>query len=406
MRRVAMIVLSQYPGDPRVRREAEALGRAGIPVDVICYRNPDQPAREQIGTVRVHRIMRVRDKTTIVRYLFFSQGFGFAAAYHLTRLWQAAKPAVVQVHNLPDHLVFAALVPRACGTPVVLDLHDLTVELFESKWSGGKARALIPLVKLVERASCAFASRLITTSVGFRDRLVGRGIAADKVTLVLNSADNNIFYRPDDGVSARDARRGAVLEAPRIVYHGTIAHRFGVHVLIEAIALLKQRGLRPILRLNGKYDSDYRRALEDLIAARGLAADVELGGYILHEEIREMLGDMDIGAIPYLQDSFMDLALSTKSFEYVAMGLPVVASRVASMTALFSDEALRFSTPGDAADLADQIEYFCRTPAAREAWPRQADREYAPIAWPAMEDRYVGLMTGLMPADGGREQRQ
>lgn len=390
-----MVVLSQYPGDPRVRREAEALERHGVSVDVVCYRNPDQPPVEQRGLVTTHRIMTVRDKTSIARYLAFSQGFGFAAFAKLQELSRRRRYDVVQVHNMPDQLVFAALGLRLQGIPVVLDLHDLMVELFESKWRGARARLLLPVVRLVERMSCAFATRLITTSVGFRERLIERGIPAEKVELVLNAADTNIFFRPADGVLARDSRRDERLRRPRLVYHGTVARRFGVHVLIEAVANLRAQGREPSLRIHGKYDADYRRDLERLVADHGLDGAVTLGGYLTHEEIRELLYDMDVGVVPYLSDLFMELALSTKSFEYVAMGLPVVASRVAAMTSLFSDEAVRFFTPGDAGDLAAQIAYFCDDPTARRRYPDQADLEYAQIAWPVMEERYVRLMTDV-----------
>lgn len=397
MTRVSMIVLSQYPGDPRVRREAEALARHGIGVDIICYRNPDQEAVESYGLVTAHRIMTVRDKTSILRYLLFSQGFGLAAFLKLESLARRHRPALVQIHNMPDQLVFAAALQRLRGVPVVLDLHDLMVELFESKWHGARARLLLPVVKLVEGLSCRFATRLITTSEGFRKQLLSRGIPDDKVTLVLNAADNHIFYRPADGVMERQARDGTALTHPRLVYHGTVAHRFGIHVLIEAVALLRERGLHPELRIHGKYDANYRPVLERLIADRGLGDSVLLGAYLTHEEIRELLYRMDLGVVPYLRDSFMDLALSTKSFEYIAVGLPVVASRVDSMTALFSDRSLRYSEPGDAADLADQIRHLCDAPAERAELSRHADLEYAGIAWPAMEARYVSLIRSLMP---------
>jgi glycosyltransferase involved in cell wall biosynthesis len=390
-----MVVLSQYPGDPRVRREAEALARRGITVDVVCYRNPEQAPVESFGLVTAHRIVTVRDKTSILRYLAFSQGFGLAACAKLNALSRGRRFDVVQVHNMPDQLVFTALIHRLRGVPVVLDLHDLMVELFESKWSGARARLLLPVVRLVERSACGFATQLITTSVGFRDRLLARGIPAEKVTLVLNAADTNIFYRPADGVMARQSREGQCLEEPRLVYHGTVARRFGVHVLIEAMARLRERGLRPQLRIHGKYDADYRQELERLIDAHSLREAVALGDYLTHEEIRELLSDMDLGLVPYLSDPFMELALSTKSFEYVAMGLPVVASRVAAMTSLFSDASVRYFRPGDADDLAAQISFFCDEPATREQYAASADRQYAEIAWPVMEARYLGLMEAV-----------
>lgn len=394
-----MVVLSQYPGDPRVRREAEALARHGMAVDIVCFRNPGQKRREEYGLVTAHRVMLVRDKTSILRYLMFSQGFAWRAFWEVEVLARLRRPDLVQVHNMPDHLVFTAVLRRMMGTPVILDLHDLMVELFESKWSGLRARLLLPIVKVSERISCGFASKLITTSNGFQDKLLARGIPATKLTLVLNAADSNVFFRPGTGRMSRDSREGQKLISPRLVYHGTVAHRFGIHVLIEAVALLKARGFTPELRVHGKYDADYRQVLDRLIEERGLARAVTLGDYLAHEEIREMLYDMDIGVVPYLRDSFMDLALSTKSFEYVAMGLPVIASRVASMTALFTDSSLLYFEAGDAADLAGRIEQACLDPELRCSLVAQADREYAGLAWPVQEARYVGLVKSLM---GGR----
>ncbi len=395
-KRVAMVVLSQYPGDPRVRREAEALARCGVEVDILCYRNPDQSEVETFGPITAYRIMDVRDKTSILRYILFSQGFGWVASWRLFQLTRRRHHQVIQIHNMPDQLVFTATWQRLKGIPVVLDLHDLMVELFESKWEGAKARLALPLVKFVEKISCGFASKVITTSEGFRQRLLGRGIPDEKITLVLNAADSNIFYRPADGVMARHAHRGQVLEAPQLVYHGTITHRFGIHVLIQAMAILKEEGLRPSLQLHGKYDEDYRPFLENLIAELGLQEDVNLGGYLLHEEIRDLLYRMDIGVVPYLSDSFMELALSTKSFEYVSMGLPVVASEVAAMTSLFSPRAMRYFQPGDERDLAEQILQYCRNPEMREAYPAVADQEYEEVSWETMERRYTRLIGGLM----------
>jgi glycosyltransferase involved in cell wall biosynthesis len=396
LKNVAMIVMSQYPGDPRVRREAEALERRGISVDIVCFRNPGQSQIESFDGVTAYRVMAVRDKTSIVKYTLFSMSFGLIAFLKLLAMSFQRRYHLVQIHNMPDQLVFSAFFHRLFGIPVVLDLHDLMVELFESKWDERRSRIMLPLVKFIEKVSCGFANKLITTSTGFQDHLIERGIDPEKITLVLNSADNNIFYRPKKGPMARHARRGQVLTAPSIVYHGTIAHRFGIHVLIEAVALLRDRGLNPTLRLHGKYDEDYQPVLESMISHFNLGDSVHLGGYLLHEDIRDLLYDMDIGVVPYLSDSFMDLALSTKSFEYIAMELPVVASRVGSMTNLFSDSAMKYFTPDHVDDLADQIEFFCRTPEARDDFPAQADLEYAEIAWPVMESRYVDLIEELM----------
>jgi len=53
--RVAMIVFSYYPADPRPRREAEALVGKGISVDMICLRNIHETKEEVVNGVEVYR---------------------------------------------------------------------------------------------------------------------------------------------------------------------------------------------------------------------------------------------------------------------------------------------------------------------------------------------------------------
>jgi glycosyltransferase involved in cell wall biosynthesis len=91
----------------------------------------------------------------------------------------------------------------------------------------------------------------------------------------------------------------------------------------------------------------------------------------------------------------MDLALSTKTFEYVNMGLPVVASRLPSLTALFNDASIHYFAPGNAAELANAIAALCHNPTARQAYVERAARVYEKFSWPIMADRYLNLINGL-----------
>ena len=55
-RRVAILVHAVFPGDPRVRRQSDALLEAGHEVDVICLRRPGEPVESVENGVRVRRI--------------------------------------------------------------------------------------------------------------------------------------------------------------------------------------------------------------------------------------------------------------------------------------------------------------------------------------------------------------
>ena|SRR3990172_752705 len=391
MPRVGMAVFSYYPADPRVRREAEVLARAGYEVDVICLGKAGETPFERFGSITAYRVMKGTErKENLIKYFALSGAFAVLAFAKLLSLSLRHRYHLIQVHNMPDHLVFVGLLHKLAGVPVMIDLHDLTVELFESKTNGSVLGKLLPVVKFVERLSCDFADGVLTTSPGFRQKLLERGIAPKKVTLVFNSADSNLFKMPP--------RRSwnVIEEGPALLYHGTVARRFGLHVSIEAVAELRKRLPATKLLIYGKYDPAYREELIELVRRLGLEDNVEIGGYLPFEKISETIGRSDIGVVSYLNDPFMNLALSTKIFEYVCMGMPVVAARLDSIKSVFDEESIKYFNPGDPVDLAARIEEFCKDPEARKRFTERAAAEYEVVSWPVMSERYLNTVNELI----------
>lgn len=397
MNRVCMIVLSCYPNDERVRREAEALERAGVSVDIICLRDEGQSDEESFGLVTAHRVLDERPKEGIASYLLFSVRFMAAAFFKLQKLNRERDYQVIQVHNMPDFLVFAAAAQKILGRkPLVLDLHDLTVELYRSKWGGSKATFLMPMVKLMEKASCSFANELITASAGFEECLQSRGFPAEKIHLVLNTADPHIFQYHED------RRFESIEREAKLLYHGTIAHRFGLVYAIEAVKYLQETVPGTTLHIYGKYDPSCRDELDAKVRELGLEDRVFLEGFQPLETIIELINQADMGVAPYLSDVFTNLILPTKLLEYTAMGLPVVASRLEGITNVFDDMCIEFAETESARDFAGAVARLCRDPERRAQMAKNARRVVDRVSWPVMEERYVSLMKSLI--DGRRER--
>jgi glycosyltransferase involved in cell wall biosynthesis len=390
MPRVCMIVMSHYPNDERVRRQAEALEREGVPVDIICMRREDQARTDEYGLVKAHRVQSDGPKENLKDYLWLSVKFAIKAFFALQRLSWKCKYNVIQAHNMPNFLVFCAWPQRLAGRPVVLDLHDLTVELFASRWSEEKTKRLGPLLRLEEKISCAFAKRLITTSKGFEERLANRTGRPDKISLVINTPDPHIFTYQEDR-QFRPIDRGA-----RLLYHGTIKERFGLVKAIEALAMIQDRIPGSRLDLYGQYDPSYKNELTARIKALGLENQAFLHGWRSLEEIREIIREADIGIVPYLSDDFMNLALSTKTFEYTSCGLPVIASKLRPVTSIFSEDCICFSEPGSAEEIADRIVELCHDPRRRENQSRSAIKALEPMSGAVMIRRYVDLIQNLI----------
>ena len=64
---------------------------------------------------------------------------------------------------------------------------------------------------------------------------------------------------------------------------------------------------------------------------------------------------MDLGIVPYLDTPYMNLALSTKAFEYVSCGLPVCASRLEATQSVFRESSISYFDPNDIDDISEKI---------------------------------------------------
>jgi glycosyltransferase involved in cell wall biosynthesis len=352
-RHVCMVAYTHYANDARVRREAETLAAGGFHVRCLTNRSGDAPRRFTLEGVEVHEldVPKYRGKSTAA-YLRSYLRFLLTSSAACVRLLARGELDVVHVHNLPDFLVFAALVPRLAGKRVVLDIHDSVPETFATKFSG--RHLLQRALCLEERVSALVAHRVICVNHPQRDTLVARGLRPSKTFVSMNVPDPRIFVQPGS-VGVPPAPR----ETFDLVYHGTMAERLGVDLVIRAVGSLRER--IPSLRLHLWGDGD------DLAAFQSLARDLQLDrhilfnrkGYPLHE-LPDRLSRMSLGVIGNRQSVAGDLMLPVKLMEYVSLGIPVVAPRLKAIRYYFSDSMVTFYEPEDVESMAAAIfQLFC-----------------------------------------------
>jgi glycosyltransferase involved in cell wall biosynthesis len=387
MEKACMVVHSYYPADPRVRREAEALLDAGWAVEIICLRGSSQPAVEDCGGATVYRLpVRRHRGSGIAVYLLEYFVFFVLASLRLIWLHLRRRYDVIQVHTMPDFLVFVGLFPRLMGARVVLDIHDLVPELYMLKFGGNTDHPVVRITRWVERQSCAFADHVLTAGEPFRRRLIARGVPGDKVTVVMNSADPRLFsLRPPD--TYRSDGNFTVM------YHGGLFERYGLHIAVRAVAELHTRIPELQLRIYGEGEAvtSLRRLIEELRAE----SYISLGGFVPLDTIPDLVQQADVGVVPYLQNPFTDLLYPTKAFEYIAMGVPVIISRTGAILELFAEVPDLFVEPGDVNDLALRILELYQNRARRIQLGDAAQRVYAPHTWERQRQAYLLLMGQL-----------
>jgi glycosyltransferase involved in cell wall biosynthesis len=384
--RLCMVVHSPYPvGEPRVAREAAAAIDAGYEVEVVAMQRPGEPTHEVVDGALVIRLPvdHVRGagvSRVVLEYLFFTAlATGVVAKRSLTRRYD-----IVHVHNPPDFLIVAAVIPRVLGSRVIFDIHDPSPEMFAMRFPGRAGTGASLILRQLERAATAFADAVITVHHPYLRELVARGTPAHKVTVVLNSIDERLL----------PAARPRMHAALRIVYHGTVTPAYGVELLVDACARLVRHGVDLQLEITGAGDSipDLRRR----VASLGLSDCVVIEDkYLPHRAVLERVNGASVGVIPNLPTSLNRFALSSKLFEYVALGIPVVAASLPTIREYFSDDELQFFEPGNPASLAAALLAVTHDPSRAEMQARQARTRYEAYRWEVSAREYVRILDCL-----------
>jgi glycosyltransferase involved in cell wall biosynthesis len=166
----------------------------------------------------------------------------------------------------------------------------------------------------------------------------------------------------------------------------------GLEVLAEAfVALARERDDVHLLIVG---DGPLRPWLEDHAAAAGLASRVTVTGWLGHEMLPAALRRMDVATAPYpALPSFYFSPL--KLYEYLAAGLPVVASDLGQIREVIEDGVSGLlARPGDAGDLARRLGRLLDAPREREALGRGARRRAAAYTWAGNARRILDHLPG------------
>lgn len=387
--RVCVIRQGFFPWDTRVRREVEALLLAGHEVDVICLARDGEPARDEYRGAAIRRLPLRQRRAGGLRYLVEYGAFLVAAASVSGALHLRRRYDLVQVHSMPDALVFAAVVPRLMGARVVLDLHECMPEFFATKFRVAQSHPVPRLLAALEQASIRFAHTVITCTEQMREAFVARGARPEKIHVILNSADEAIFNAVDHPPQDRRPDRFT------LICHGSIEERYGLDTVIKAVALLKDE--IPALRFEIYGEGSYRETLREL--ARDLGVEDRIGfsdGFVPLDELLDAIAAADAGVVAMKRDAFRDLTHCNKMFDFIVMRRPALVSRTRSVEAYFDESCFALFDSDDEHDLARAIRELYHDASRGPALVERAAVANDPYRWERQRGIYQGVIDEVM----------
>ena len=380
-RRLLMVVHSEYPiGEPRVRRQAEAAAAAGWHVVVLALATQGVPSVEESGGVTVCRTRVRRERRMTMRGLLSEYGRFFAATFNHCR--HTPRYDVIVVANPPDFLVLAPLAQKRRGARVVLDVHDLMTDVFAVRLDVGRSDSKYKLLSWTERFCLKYADHVMTVHRPYAEEITRRTRGRVAPVVVMNSADDALFPRRQEVPS------GSCL----FFYHGSLFERYGVLDLVRAFVATRRQVSGARLWLAG--DGDCRGDLLREAQRQGLGQDAWISdGMLPAEEISSLLLQAHVGVVPNQPNELNKYALSTKLFEYVATGVPVVCSGLPTLRAHFAEDELLFYEPGSVDDLADKLVWAAQHPEEMCGRAERASAHYdAEYSWPRQKAVFLQLL--------------
>lgn len=387
----ACVAYTIYEHDYRVRRYAEALKNSENRVDAFALRVKGKEGEHELSGVNICHIReRGFQERKRLDYLFGILGFFIKGSIVLALKQLKHRYKLIHIHSVPDFLVFMGVVPKLLGARVILDIHDILPEFycqkFGKKWDSLFAKALL----LVEKASVRFADHVIVANDLWRQKIVARtGIPEEKCTALLNYPNISFFKKRKEPSSARDSFR--------IIYPGHLSYHHGVDIALRALEIVRKKV--PGVRLDiyaSSWVGDYKQDLERQVSEAGLD-----GCVTFHEGVRvEKLGDIyqgvDLGIVTKRPGVFTSEAFSTKILDFMAAGIPIVASKTTIDEFYFDDSAMVFFEPENARDMAEKIVDLYEHPDKRRPLVENGLRFVSKNNWAIKSRLYLEIVNALV----------
>jgi glycosyltransferase involved in cell wall biosynthesis len=408
VKRILIIVQNlPVPFDRRVWLECQALVAAGYDVSVVCPKGKDDPGYHVIDTVRLYKYRPYAPGGSKASFIAEYAYSFLATAWKTLLARRNGRFAVMQACNPPDIFWPIALALRAVDrTRFVFDHHDLSPELFQSRFPDGPRLPYRGLLAL-ERRTHRTADHVISTNDSYRDIAINRsGKKPQDVTVVRTGPDPEKLKRGPEDPSLRRGRRFLA------AYIGVMGPQDGVDIVVRAAdVVVHEMGREDIaFTLIGKGD-----CFGELVALRDrlkLNGHVEFTGRAPDDEVKQVMSAADVGLSPDPKNPLNDVSTMNKTMEYMAFELPVVAFDLRETRVSAGDAAVYVAPTGSAeqdvrdyakaiVDLLDDTENRVRMGKIgrvrveeKLAWPRSAR------AYLSVYQRVAGPANGQPPKTG------
>jgi len=305
-----------------------------------------------------------------------------------TALVRRTRPAIIHCNDY--NTMWIGVAARALwGTPVVYDAHELWPDRNlrpEPRW----------WLLACEFIFVRLAQRTITPSPGYAETMARR--YRIRPPRVIRNIPSRTDLREQAMPGPSAAQRPQRSTGGIVSYVGALTRNRGLEISIRAISRVPDVQLRLI----GQGLPSYRQELVTLAEREGVSNRVDFAAPVPPSEVIEELRDAAAG-LALIQPACLSyrLSLPNKLFEYVAAGIPVLASDLPVIGEFVrSHEIGVLARPDDVSDVAGKLRQVLE-PERNLRFRRGAYRARAEIRWEREADLLVDVYRETITAGGG-----
>jgi PEP-CTERM/exosortase A-associated glycosyltransferase len=311
-----------------------------------------------------------------------------ATEQRLLQLAQQLRPDVLQAHSPVLNALPALRVGKQLGIPVVYEVRAFWEDAAVDHGTTTEGSLRYRATRALETRALKQAAHVFTICEGLRRDIVGRGIPAERVTVIPNAVDIDAFDvggQPDEALKARLGLAGATV----LGFIGSFYAYEGLDLLLQALPqILKQRpDVRVLLVGGGPQDA----ALKAQAQALGVSDQVVFTGRVPHSEVNRYYDLVDVLCYPRHSMRLTELVTPLKPLEAMAQGRLLVASDVGGHQELIrhGETGMLFKA-GSAPALTQAVDELLDQ---RDRWPalRAAGRRFVETErnWAASTANYL-----------------
>lgn len=322
-----------------------------------------------------------------------------ATARRLCALVPEIRPDIIHAHSPVLNAIPALKAGRRFNLPVVYEVRAFWEDAAVSHGNGRANGPRYALTRWLETRALKRADAVTTICEGLRGDIIGRGIPADKVTVIPNAVDTDDFTGggdPDPALAADLGLAGRTV----IGFIGSFYGYEGLHLLLAAMPEILAKAPDTCLLLvgGGPEDANLRAQAANL----NLDGSVIFTGRVPHTDVQRYYDLVDLFVYPRINIRLTDLVTPLKPLEAMAQNKIVVASNIGGHRELIEDGVTgTLFRPDDPVDLAHTV---LDVTAHRDSWPalRKRARAYVETErnWAASVARYKPVYARLTGQSG------